>query len=333
MRTPKSILISRTDKIGDVILTLPLAAYIKEQDPTIQVGFLCKSYTAPIVHLSPFVDSVFTLEEMEKIPSFEAILHVFPSPEVARWAKKQNISIRIGTSHRLYHWLYCNKLVHFSRKNSELHEAQLNFFLLKPIFHNHIPSLEALKKYVKLNIPPIPLPNSIASQLDVSAFKVILHPRSKGSAREWPIDYYEKLIQLLKHENIQFIITGTEEEKESFKHILLKNETKVLDLAGKLTLEQLIKLISSVDALVAASTGPLHIAAALGIHTIGLFPPIRPMHPGRWQPIGHNVHIFVKNVSCNRCKHNLPCSCMEDIQPEEVAELLVILKRNKGNTY
>jgi ADP-heptose:LPS heptosyltransferase len=41
--------------------------------------------------------------------------------------------------------------------------------------------------------------------------------------------------------------------------------------------------------LVAASTGPLHIASAVGIHAIGLYPSKRPMHPGRWMPLGGNA--------------------------------------------
>lgn len=329
MRYINNILISRTDSIGDVILTLPLAAYIKQQQPDLHVSFLCKTYTSPIVHLSPFIDRVYLVEEIDQVPSFDAILHVYPSPTIARWAKKRGIPYRIGTSHRLYHWRYCNKLVHFSRKKSILHEAQLNFYLLKPLFNTNIPSLEELKKYMKLIPPTDPLPPYINQTLDPKAFRVILHPKSKGSAREWPLMHFNTLISICKDEPIQFILTGTEEEGKTFRDVLTSGKHNVVDLSGKLTLNQLVKLISEADALVAASTGPLHIAAAIGIHAIGIFPPIHPMHPGRWQPLGPHVHIFVKKTSCNLCKSHDHCTCMEEISPEEVATLLCQLERNK----
>ena len=36
----------------------------------------------------------------------------------------------------------------------------------------------------------------------------------------------------------------------------------------------------------ASGTGPLHVAAASGINTLGLFPSVRPIHPERWAPLG-----------------------------------------------
>jgi heptosyltransferase-3 len=60
----------------------------------------------------------------------------------------------------------------------------------------------------------------------------------------------------------------------------------IVDMTGKMTLPQLISFISNADGLIASGTGPLHIAAMAGINTLGLFPSVRPIHPGRWAPLG-----------------------------------------------
>jgi heptosyltransferase-3 len=69
-----------------------------------------------------------------------------------------------------------------------------------------------------------------------------------------------------------------------------------------------VGFIGACDGLVAAGTGPLHIAAALGIHALGLFPPIKPMDPGRWAPVGVQAEFLVLNKDCQECRQ-LPASC------------------------
>jgi hypothetical protein len=65
------------------------------------------------------------------LPAAAAIVHVFPRPQIARAAR--HIPIRIGTYSRGYHWWTCNRLVRLHRKNSSLHEIELNLALLQPL--------------------------------------------------------------------------------------------------------------------------------------------------------------------------------------------------------
>jgi ADP-heptose:LPS heptosyltransferase len=90
---------------------------------------------------------------------------------------------------------------------------------------------------------------------------------------------------------------------------------QAVDLCGRLSLDEYITLISSSYALVAASTGPLHIAAACGIRAIGLYSPMRPIHPGRWKPIGKQA-FFIEAPSHPVNREYL------DIAPDEVMRLL-----------
>jgi ADP-heptose:LPS heptosyltransferase len=95
-------------------------------------------------------------------------------------------------------------------------------------------------------------------------------------------------------------------------------------MTGKLNLAEFISLIHNSDALVAASTGPLHLAAASGIHAIGLYAPMRPIFPTRWAPLGKNADFLVIEKQCRDCRKTTDCQCIRDISPESVAERLTI---------
>jgi ADP-heptose:LPS heptosyltransferase len=253
----------------------------------------------------------------------DVVIHAFPNRAFARLAKKAKIPLRIGTSHRIFHWLTCNKLVHFTRKKSPLHESQLNFQLLAPL----VPTLSIdMDKMHLLSGFRRPLKHpEVDALIDQQKFNLILHPKSKGSAREWGLDRFSELIELLPQEQYHIIITGTEEEGKQFRDALVKPYPHVRDASGRLSLSQLISLIADADALIACSTGPLHIAAALGINAIGIYPPIKPMHPGRWAPIGLKTKVFVKNKTCNACSGGAPCDCIKSITPHEIASYLSLI--------
>lgn len=329
MKEGSRIIISRTDGIGDVILTLPLAYLLKKTFKNCSIIFLGRNYTKPIIETCKYVDEVISWDDtFNKSPSSflnninaDAIIHVFPDKEIVKSAFKAKIPIRIGTSHRLYNLLRCNKLVHFTRKNSQLHEAQLNIKLLKPFGINVINDKDDFNKMFGIE-KIAPLKSELKSLICKEKFNLILHPKSKGSAREWGINNFFNLLSLLPKEKFKVFITGTHKEREALNKLFENPYNKPIDLTGKLSLAELISFINASDGLIACSTGPLHLAAALNKKVIGIYPPIKPMHPGRWAPLGSNVKVIVKNKSCSKCRKLKHCECIESISPEEVLNLL-----------
>ncbi len=77
--TVKNILIVRTDRIGDVVLSLPLADIIKKHYPDCKVSFLVRNYTKEILSNNPFIDEIIILkEENNKVNFFENLkIHIF----------------------------------------------------------------------------------------------------------------------------------------------------------------------------------------------------------------------------------------------------------------
>lgn len=313
----KRILISRTDSIGDVALTLPMCQALRNKFPAAEIIFIGKNYTRPIVACFTAVDAFWDIDELFNQPitsqleqlQADCIIHVFPNKKLAFLAKKAKIPMRIGTSHRLFHLFTCNERPNFTRKNSPLHESQLNFHLLAPLGITEIPSFEDLQKLVQFKAIETELPSWIPT---LKNELIILHPKSKGSALEWPVEKYMDLASQLAESGKTVCFTGTEQEGMLFRQFIPVHE-RILDTTGKLSLEQLIVFISQSKALVACSTGPYHIAGLSGIHAIGLFSMRRPIDPGRWRAIGPNAEFIVFDQMCQTCKKGQQCSCIENI--------------------
>jgi ADP-heptose:LPS heptosyltransferase len=319
--------ISRTDSIGDVVLTLPVAAIMKRLFPECRIIFLGRAYTLPLLVCCEHIDEVADWDALKNTKDglraleADAILHVFPRKEIALAAKRAGIPLRAGTRNRLYHWRTCNKKIRLSRRHSSLHESQLNLKLLIPFgakrlfYIDEIPDLYGLSNIPAMN-------DSQRALLDNDKFNLILHPGSRGSAREWGIENFKELVTLLPETKFRIFVTGTASEGEGLQEELFNQHPAVVNLCGSFDLPELISFIANADGLVAASTGPLHLAAALGRTAIGIYPPIKPMHPGRWAPVGHCAYHLVAQHNCSKCRKQGQCLCMQEVTPEMIAEKL-----------
>ena len=308
----QKILISRTDAIGDVSLTLPVCVALKQQFPEAELVYLCRNYTAPVVACFEPIDDMLVYEELEalsnderalKLEGFSAVLHLFPNKIVANWCKQARIPLRVGTAHRLHHWWTCNLLPWFSRKRSDLHEAQLNFYLAKAIGYPNIPNWIEIKQTSAFRVE-----DSLPAEFQSHDFSkvILLHPKSNGSGVEYPIEKYAELSLLLVEKGFEVFFTGTEKEGELFRNQIPKN-SKIKDVTGLWDLKTFISIISKSKALIACSTGPYHLAGLCQIQAIGLFTNTRPIHPGRWAALGTQSKALTE---------------IETISPQQIADAL-----------
>ncbi len=304
--TPKHILVSRNDAVGDVILAFPVCGLIKEYFPDCKVSFLGRTYTREIAMSSIFVDDFVNQDELTGLSEDESVARlsklnidtiVFLRPDkgLAKIAKKAGIKLRIGTTHRVYHWYTCNKLVRLSRKNSPLHEAQLNLKLLKGVNIKRKLTLSEIPAYYGLKRVE-PVMDEYRQLISEDKFNLILHPKSHGNSLEWRLQNFTSLIQKLDPAKFRIFISGSRKENEILKPWIEEQGDRVTNICGKLSLTQFISFINSADGLIAASTGPLHIAAASGIHALGLYTDIKTKDAGRWGPIGEKAEYL-------QCKH------------------------------
>lgn len=315
----KKILLSRVDNLGDVVLTLPLAGCLKKLYPEAKIYFLGKNYTAPIASLSHDIDEIIKWDELEnstdseiieqiKKYDFDMVVHVFSVKRIASICFKAKIPLRLGTAHRIYNWRYCNKLSFFSRKSSDHHESQLNLKLIESLSSQFKINFELnkIREYLNLNLNyPSQYFNDINQYISEDKFNLIIHPKSFGSAMEWPLELFRELVESLDRTKYNVIVTGTKKEEVHLEMVFLNPlRGKVTSCVGFLTIEQLMALMLKADGIIAASTGPLHLGSILGLNTLGLFPDKRPMFPLRWMPIGVRSSFLLsrKSASMNDIK-------------------------------
>jgi len=329
----KHILISRQDNIGDVILTLPMAALLKQLNPGVKITLLCRQYATEVVRYCEDIDDVVAIESIAsdllgylKQSDIDTVILAQPDHALTVAAFRAGIRHRIGNARqKIYQMLYCNRRVRFSKGLTTNHEAQINFEFLRPYGVKTIPDRTRIPALYHFNIPQDP---AIQEQLAPHAFNLILHTKSNGHGREWPIEYYLAIAQQLGQQpELHIWLTGSVKEGQWLQEnaAALLALPNVTNLCGKQTLTQLTCFIQQADGLIASGTGPLHLAAAIGQRTLGLFPPTRPMHPGRWEALGRrSSNLCFASSPCKGCRRlNMPtCDCMRAIPPAAVLQVI-----------
>ena len=323
----KKILIVRTDRIGDVVLSIPMAELVKNEYPDCKISYFIKNYTSELLKGNPFIDEVIIAEEengeillwknLDKIKSkhYDACIVVNPTFKIALLMFLAGIRNRIGTGYRWYSVLFNHK-VYEHRKYGDKHELEYNINLLEKIGIEPKKTSEQFKFYLKID-------ESSSQRIDSLLFEkgykagnkiFIVHPGSGGSSVDLP---KEKLIELTKLisgiENVSIIITGSSAESNLCKEFEINKS--VINLSGELNISLLIALINKSDIFISNSTGPMHIAAALGVYVIGFFPKILACSEKRWGPYTEKKLIYNPTIDCTDCtrKQCVNINCMNSI--------------------
>ncbi len=235
--------------------------------------------------------------------------------------KRARVPLRIGHLNRLYYFWLANKIIYIKRKRCDLHQAQMCMQYLKalgfPFFVpvNEIPALIRLKPSLHLHVK---------QHLDSQVFNLVIHPGSNGHTIEWPKAHFAKLIEIMP-KNVKIFVTGSAKEAEQYGD-LIHCRDNVTPLFGAFSVSELTSFLKYADGVVVGSTGPLHIAAALGTKVLGLFPAQKDLDVKRWGPIGVNASTL-ESPHCMVSTGRTPkrCDCMKYITPEEV---LTFIQKN-----
>jgi heptosyltransferase-2 len=333
----QNILVVRTDRIGDVILTLPTIEALKLNFPQARVAMLVNSYTAGLVEGSanvllynkgnrpkPFFEMLSELRSER----FDAGIVAFPRFRIALLLWLAGIPVRVGTGYRWYSFLF-NKKIYEHRKTVEKHEAEYNLSLLKGL-GCEISSIPEVK--IVISEQERKKASDIRRSLRIldSDQMVLLHPGSGGSARTWNPDNFSFLAAELEKKGFSVVITGGEPEKHLVHSVAQKAGEGVTPFVSTLSLKEFAAFIQTAKLFVANSTGPLHIAAAVQTPVIGFYAPVQVMSPKRWGPLTEKKEIFIPDPAhCARCKGG-ECQgdeCMKQITVAQVLEAAVNLTK------
>jgi heptosyltransferase III len=332
MIQPRNILIVRTDRIGDVVLSLPVAYSIKKFYPDCRITFLLKNYTKSLVENHPCVDNIIILKEkgnkillgknIKEIAKYKYDSAILVSPKfvTSLIVFLSGIKVRIGTGYRWYSFLFNNK-IYEHRKYAEKHELEFNLDLLSTFGINETINPETVKFDLKPSSESEASVDNILAKNGILKNKpiIIVHPGSGGSAIDLPLHKFKELVKLLDEKlKAYIIITGQETEKNICEE--LKISERIKNFAGQFNLSELVALINKASIFISNSTGPIHIAAALGKNVIGFYPKILSCSPQRWGPYTNKKSIFVPEINCTNCtrKQCESLDCMSSININSV---------------
>jgi heptosyltransferase-2 len=343
----KRILVVRTDRLGDVLLTLPMLPALRACFPDAHIAMLLRRYTGEVMEGNPHVNEVIWYDHnAERVPffrmcallraqRFDAAIVVYPRLRLALLMFCAGIPLRIGTGYRFYSFLF-NRKVFEHRKDAKRHEVEYNLNLVrelgcdvprdfKPEFFVDIPAVAEESVRVLLQA------HGIAGKPFI-----ILHPGSGGSAREWPAENFGSLAAKLSAETgCRVLVTGGKGEEAKVADVVRAADGSAIGVAGKLAVKELAVLIRSARLFVSNSTGPLHLAVAMNTPVVGLYPQHTAMSARRWGPYTGNKVVLVPDrpLDCQTCVENLTvCECMASISVEQVFTAARTLLKNQ-NAY
>lgn len=322
---PRKILIVRPDRLGDLILSLPVAETLKQNLPETAIHYLASPHTAPIAPMVDYVNgwlidgdingkklSPSNLATKIRKARYDCIIELKPSWRTAAAGFFSGVKMRIGTSRRFYSFFYSDR-ISIHRKSSGYHQTDLELRHLEPFdFKDCI-----TRPGVNVTDNGLARAGNLFD-MDRKPF-VVIHPGSGGSAPNWPMEHYRKLTVLIK-ENMKCEVVITDRKPD------LLGFDGCIDLGGKTDLETLAGVLSRARVFISGSTGPLHLADALGTPCVSFFLSRPDIGPERWGPRRNLDNVIVPPYPCN-CADLRKCLCLQEITPLEVLEKLNNIKK------
>lgn len=320
------ILISRPDKIGDVVLALHGAKQLKMLRPDFEIYFHASAYTRKILENITFVSGVVEMGEDLAPYSFDAAVDLMAKSDTAALYARSNIPLRIGNSARWFAFRY-NKTKYIRRSRALLNEAEYNWQLLS--------LLDKRFKYTPLTAT---LDESDFKQIDTFADSkdyCVLMPGVSVSALAWPVDCWLSLAKALAESGEEVIvILGPAEEAQRKQFQSLEGLSGVR-VATFPEFSSLLGVLREAKYYVGPSTGITHLAAAVGAEGLALYPEIQSMHPRRWLPFKSSLKALSlsKQVTWEAVFDSLKSEYREDYDPmprQKVSAFVVCCNEEKN---
>ncbi len=336
---PFRILVTRTDRLGDVMLATPVLRELKRLYPEAQITFLVRKEWMPVLQYGSAIELMeydpnestdeLSLRIREK--SFDRAYVIRDEKKVTVAVKRAGIRERVGPYSSLRSFFSFNRGRLQNRSRCRMHEAEYNLDLVR----SHRPAISAF------DLPRSWVETSAEAKVRAQEFLIreklsekqffVIHPGSSGSTRYVKEESLQKLAALLIKGGQSVLITGGPIEDElldRFKRAV--PEVTLLGNKNSIGLDGMAEVYRHARTVIAHGTGPLHLAAAVGAPVFAIFSPIFVLSEKRWGPLVANRGVWVPpNVPCPavyRC-HGEKCRYYDCMDRFEVNAFLKTLEK------
>ncbi|MGC8491757.1 MAG: lipopolysaccharide heptosyltransferase II [Syntrophobacteraceae bacterium] len=331
LRVPPSgfrkILIVKPSAFGDVIHGLPVLHALRERYPQAELHWVvAKSFVSiledhPLIHRLWVIDKdswkkpgriASTCSELWKLrrglraEKFDLVIDLqglFRSAMIVLFTgARQRVGFENAREGAGFSYNYR------VRTDAELHAVEKNLLVAR--FVGCAPAEP------QFPLPPRGEAPSIVKGLGPYA---VIAPSAGTLVKRWPAEYFGRLASLLPIPSV--IVTGPSDAPLGDEVARLSG-SKAVSLAGKTTLKELSALLAGARFLLTCDSGPMHLAAALGVPVFAVFGPTSPRRTG---PYGKIHTILRLSLPCSPCFTRKPCPdwrCIREITPEMVFEAI-----------
>ena len=330
----KRILIVRTDRIGDVLLSTPVISALRDNFPQACIAMMVRPYAYEIVKGNPFLDEVivydkyarhknwlnsfrFALRLRKKRFDLAMILH--PTNRAHLITFFAGIRRRIGYDRKLG-FLLTDRLKH-SKQRGEKHELEYSLDLIKYL------GIEPLHKQLFM-------PISEDAELWVRALfrslgignhdeLLAVHPGASCPSKIWPAERFAAVCdRLVDKYGFKVIVLAGPQNRNVANELVGNMKHTAINLCGKTSLSKLASLLKRCKLFISNDSGPVHIACAVETPVISIFGRNQKgLSPLRWAPLGKKDKVLHREVGCQEClAHNClkEFACLKAITIEDV---------------
>lgn len=330
----KKVLLVRTDRIGDVLLSTPIIKAARYAFPKAHIAFMVRPYTSQIVIGSPYLDEVVIYDKygiykgwlasvrfasILRKKRFDLALILHPTNRAHIVTFLAGIPARIG--YRKKCGFLLTEAIEDRKCFGKKHEIEYNFDLarlagIEPVGKD---LLMPVKEEDERAIDSIFREAGLSSRDNL----VAIHPGASCPSKRWPSERFAEVGDRLSQTyHLLVIIVGGPNDEPQAKDVEGRMRRESINLCGSLSLSRLAALIRRCKLFITNDNGPMHIASAVGTPVVAIFGRKQPgLSPTRWGPTGANDVVLHKDVGCQVClAHNCQkqFKCLKAITVDEV---------------
>ena len=324
----KKILIIKPSALGDIVHTLPFLAVIHDRYPQAEIHWVVARGLHHFLEDHPMINRLWIMDkERWKRPSR---LHSSLAEIVrfGRGLRKEGFDISIDLSGLLRSGLITWAAGARERLGFSDSDEGSPFFYNSKIEGGD--AIHAIDRYLKLarlmdcdisqiRYPMAPLPESTPVLAGLPEKFCVITPSAGKQANRWPAERFGALAAQLP---LPSVVIGGPSDREIAEIVVEHSKGRAVSVASETGLKELVALIGRARFMVCNDTGPMHIAAALGVPVFAIFGPANPVRTG---PYGTMHTVIRREVDCAPCYRWQPCEhwrCMLDLSVQEVADTI-----------
>lgn len=296
------ILVTRTDRMGDVILATPVLKKLRELHPQDEITFLVRREWQPILQYGSAIrlmtfdpkESRSDLVRRLKAEKFDRAYVLRDEMPVSLAIFQSGIPERFGPLSTLRSLFLFNRKKFQKRSQCLMHEAEYNLDLAGI---HHFGNEQLPEAWVQTQSAAREKALQFLKSHGLAENKfVVIHPGSSGSARyvrtETLIDFAKKW------KDSPIIVSGGALETDVLNQFSRQVPSAKILRGDEIGLDGFAEILRLASGVVAHGTGPLHLAAAVGTPTLAIFPPLFVLSERRWGPLVAKRSVWIPDVAC-----------------------------------